>query len=394
MSARVISLNSDLKRLRDEGYELEIKEGYAIVYNVPYLDKSMSIQYGILISPLAMRGDIVKYEKTGLAHVIYFQGTHPYCANGQAMSGILHETFSAKSIAGISVNFSFSNKPQGGYNDYYEKFARYITILQSEAQAIDALVTAATFRRISEDEDSIFAYADTNASRAAISDITDKLKNQKIGIIGLGGTGSYVLDQVAKTPVSEIHLYDGDVFCQHNAFRAPGAPYKAILEESRKKTDYFAEVYGHMHNAVVSHPVFITEENIEELKNLDFVFLCMDTGEHKRVIINKLMEQCISFVDTGIDISEGKRALLGTARITACCLGNITTERDKETVENNISFEPVTDDDLYKSNIQTAELNAFCALMAVIKWKKHCGFYQDLCPYQNRIYNTNDGEFK
>ena len=75
-------------------------------------------------------------------------------------------------------------------------------------------------------------------------------------------------------------------------------------------------------------------------------------------------------------------------------MGNITTERDKETVENNISFEPVTDDDLYKSNIQTAELNAFCALMAVIKWKKHCGFYQDLCPYQNRIYNTNDGEFK
>ena len=93
-----------------------------------------------------------------------------------------------------------------------------------------------------------------------------------------------MLDQVAKTPVSEIHLYDGDVFCQHNAFRAPGAPYKAILEESRKKSDYFAEVYGHMHSAVVSHPVFITEENIEELKNLDFVFLCMDTGEHKRVI--------------------------------------------------------------------------------------------------------------
>lgn len=394
MSARVINLNSDLKRLRDEGYELEIKEGYAIIYNVPYLDKNMLIQHGVLISPLAMRGDIVKYEKTGLAHVIYFQGSQPYCANGQAMSGILLETFSVKSIAGISVNFSFSNKPQGGYNDYYEKFVRYITILQSEAQAIDPLVTANTFKRISEDEDSIFVYADTNASRAAISDITDKLRNQKIGIIGLGGTGSYVLDQVAKTPVSEIHLYDGDVFCQHNAFRAPGAPCKSVLEESRKKTDYFAAVYGHMHNAVVSHPVFVTEENVEELKNFDFIFLCIDTGEHKRIIINKLMEQCISFVDTGIDISENKRELLGTARTTSCCFGNVTTEKDKETVENNISFESVTDDGLYKSNIQTAELNAFCALMAVIKWKKNCGFYQDLCPYQNRIYNTNDGEFK
>ena len=94
-------------------------------------------------------------------------------------------------------------------------------------------------RRIAEDENSIFVYADTNASRATITDITDKLRNQKIGIVGLGGTGSYVLDQVAKTPVSEIHLYDEDIFCQHNAFRAPGAPSKELLEESRKKTDYF-----------------------------------------------------------------------------------------------------------------------------------------------------------
>ena len=394
MSARVISLNSDLKHLRDEGYEIEIKGGSAIVHNIPYLDKDVTIQYGKLISPLSMRGDIVKYQNSGTAHVIYFQGTQPYCANGQQMSGLILRNLSETSIDGIKVNFSFSNKPQGGYHNYYEKFVRYITILQSEAQAIDAAVTATTFKRIAEDDNSVFVYADTNASRAAISDITDKLKNQKIGIVGLGGTGSYVLDQIAKTPVSEIHLYDGDVFCQHNAFRAPGAPCKEVLEDSRKKTDYFAETYGHMHTGISSHPVFVTEENVQELSSLDFVFLCMDTGEHKRIIIEKLMYYCIAFVDTGIDISENKRELLGMARITSCCLGNTTSEADEETVKNNISFDPVTGDELYKSNIQTAELNAFCALMAVIKWKKHCGFYQDLCPYQNRIYNTNDGEFK
>lgn len=391
MSARVISLNPDLKRLRDEGYELEIKEGHAIIHNVPYLDVNKTIQRGIFISPLRMNGDLVKYDGN---HVIFFQGTHPYCADGQPMSGIDHYTYSGKIMAGIQVYFSFSNKPQGGYRDYYEKFTRYIEILQVETQAVDPSVTAKTFRRVAEDENSIFVYADTNASRATITDITDKLRNQKIGIVGLGGTGSYVLDQVAKTPVSEIHLYDGDIFCQHNAFRAPGAPSKELLEESRKKTDYFAEVYGHMHKGIVSHPMYVTATNVHELAALDFVFLCMDTGEHKRIIIDVLMEHSIAFIDTGIDVSEHNRQLICTSRTTAACLGNTAIDMDAQVVKDNISFDPVTDADLYRSNIQTAELNAFCALMAVIKWKKHCKFYQDLCPYQNRVYNTNDGEFK
>ena len=149
-----------------------------------------------------------------------------------------------------------------------------------------------------------------------------------------------------------------------------------------------------MHKGVISHPVFVTDANVEDLIAFNFVFLCMDTGEHKRAIIKTLLNHSIAFVDTGIDISEHNRELLGTARTTAACLGDTTTNVDEQIVKENISFAAVADADLYRSNIQTAELNAFCALMAVIKWKKHCGFYQDLCPYQNRVYNTNDGEFK
>ena len=59
-----------------------------------------------------------------------------------------------------------------------------------------------------------------------------KLMNHKVAIIGLGGTGSYILDMLAKTPVSEIHLFDGDDFLTHNAFRSPGA---ASLDDLSKK---------------------------------------------------------------------------------------------------------------------------------------------------------------
>ena len=64
---------------------------------------------------------------------------------------------------------------------------------------------------------------------------------KKIIILGLGGTGSYILDLVAKTPVKEIHLYDGDTFYQHNAFRSPGAPSSDELRARQTEGDLFQE---------------------------------------------------------------------------------------------------------------------------------------------------------
>jgi len=44
------------------------------------------------------------------------------------------------------------------------------------------------------------------------------------------------LDFIAKTPVREIRIIDGDEFLQHNAFRAPGAPTLDELRELPKRS--------------------------------------------------------------------------------------------------------------------------------------------------------------
>ena len=384
MSVAVINHNPDLKRLQDEGYELEVREGCAIVRNVPYLDVSKTVRYGILVSPLEMSGDLVKYPKMTCKHVIYFQGTLPYRSNGEVLKPIILSQ--TKGVyAGIETDMSFSNKPSGDYNDYYEKFVRYIQILSSEAQAIEPEVTATTFKKVVCNEDNVFNYADTNASRGSIMDITDKLKNHKIGIIGLGGTGSYILDQIAKTPVAEIHLYDGDVFCQHNAFRAPGAAVKELFVEQPFKTDYFKNIYGNMHQKIFSHHCFLEQDNVGELRHLDFIFLSMDSGNAKRIIVNFLKEHNISFIDTGIDINRVDDSLIGMTRTTLSVSGNT------ETAEQHISYEE-PEQDLYQSNVQTADMNAFCALTAVILWKKKLGFYKDNVNKENCVYTTNNGE--
>lgn len=383
MSAAVINLNPDLKRLRDEGYELEIRDAFAIVRNIPYLDHNLSVQRGVLVSNLGMNGSVVKYDNQ---HTIYFHGSMPYRANGSPLNAIFLNSQNT-TIAGVQVDMMFSNKPQGNYTDYYHKFTRYIQLLSAEAQAVDPTATAATFRKVAPDWHGVFNYADTNASRANITGLSDKFVDQRVGIVGLGGTGTYILDMVAKTPVKEIHLYDGDVFCQHNAFRAPGAAAAEIFEVQHNKTDYFQQMYSNMHRQIISHPQFIRESNMEELGELTFVFLAMDSGPDKQVVVDYLSSKGISFIDTGIDIQQTSNGLLGTTRSTLSESGN------REAINRNVSF-AVAEKGLYESNIQTAELNAFCALTAVLRWKAMVGFYRDANQMSNCVYNTIDGEFK
>ena len=70
--------------------------------------------------------------------------------------------------------------------------------------------------------DSVFNFQDTLTSRAEIGDLAALLKNDIIAIIGLGGTGCYLLDFLAKTPVKEIRGFDCDFYYVHNAYRSPG----------------------------------------------------------------------------------------------------------------------------------------------------------------------------
>ena len=126
------------------------------------------------------------------------------------------------------------------------------------------------------------------SSRAGIGAISAKLKLGKVAIVGLGGTGAYILDLVAKTPVEELHLYDDDVLYAHNAFRVPGAASLAELEAMPKKVNYLFSRYDPIRRKVFAHPVRLDNGNLDDLATMDFVFLAIDAGSAKQAIIEKL----------------------------------------------------------------------------------------------------------
>ncbi|HYD47573.1 MAG TPA: ThiF family adenylyltransferase [Terriglobales bacterium] len=93
----------------------------------------------------------------------------------------------------------------------YNKLTHYIRKLQSYVNVLDPLASAAARDSIAVRQDrSVFFYPNMAAAQAGVDAYENKLKLPKIAIVGLGGTGSYILDALAKTPVQEIHLYDND----------------------------------------------------------------------------------------------------------------------------------------------------------------------------------------
>ncbi len=383
MYAKLISRNSDLKRLQDEGYEIEVRQGYLILHSIPYVNASRTIAKGILVTDLTLNGEQTIRPSN---HQVWFAGDFPCKRDGSPILALSH-TSDALTLGGnLLVHHRFSCKPAGGYLDHYQKMTRYAEIISNEARAIDPNVSTCTFRPIeSANDESVFVYTDSASSRAGITGLSEKLAMNKMAIVGLGGTGAYLLDLVAKTQTKEIHLYDGDDFLQHNAFRAPGAASLEILKSKPSKVGYYASIYQQMHRGITPHCEFIDVSNMQQLGEFDFIFLCVDRPSVRLLLADFLHQRKIPFIDVGMELEliEEQRCLIGTCRTT------LSSSEMSDHFSRRVSLTDSPADELYKTNIQVADLNSLNASMAVIRWKKFCGFYQDCYREHQSTYDIN-----
>jgi hypothetical protein len=367
MSTSLIDRSPDLKLLRDEGYDIKIREAKVLVDQVPYLNPEKKVKQGTLSSPLILAGDNVGRPDP---HTVQFTGECCPCDHdGKPMLQLLP--------GGDATQFgTFSRKPaRGHFEDYYEQITTYVALMEGPAKQIDPTATARVFPVIeTTEEESVFQYLDTASSRAGITAASKKLQLNRVAIVGVGGTGSYILDLVSKTPVKQIDIYDADTLLTHNAFRAPGAPSLEELRERPKKVAYLASRYSKMHRGIKPHEDAIDENNVNDLKGADFAFVSIDPGEIKGLIVRQLVEFGIPFVDVGMGINliEDTASLTGLLRVTTAT---------PEKADHLGALLPVRGGNGRNDsgqNIQTAELNALNAALAVIKWKKLLGFYADV----------------
>ena len=381
MSRALIARNQDLRCLQDEGYSLRIiDEGYLLVENIPYVTPQGDVQEGSLVMDLTLSGDTTVPPTT---HVAYWTGEFPHYASGKKLLALIHESTVKSTLSdSIPPAYQFSAKPDNGYRDYHHKVTTYVDILSREARLISPDATAQQWQVVvdQDDADSVFLFADTASARQNTADLARKLQQERVAIVGVGGTGSYVLDLVAKTWVREIHLFDNDPFLQHNALRSPGFFCRDEFEGGPIKSVFHAERYLRMRKGIVPLDTCIDNSNVQQLGTFDTVFLCIDGHPIKA----KILETCVAhntlLIDVGMGLYRVNDSIAGTIRTTTCYTEHYSHAED--------CIDLAGDDapGEYERNAQFAELNALNAALAVIKWKKVRGFYNDLTRELNCEY--------
>lgn len=376
MLKTLASHNPDLQRLLDKGYALAVDSNYLVVRDIPYLDSAGELQWSAFVAKLVLEDQIrVRPEN----HQIFFAAQRPFGLDGQVVRGLGggNATLSlSDSCSDIIVKQSFSHKlKENGqlrdYVDHFEKIESYVAIVCGPAMSRFG-VSPCTFREYQEEtSSSVFKLRDTMTSRAQISDLAKLFENDVVAIIGLGGSGGYLLDFMVKTPVREVRGFDPDSFFVHNAFRSPGSlDVDEGAELRQSKAEVYKKRYENFRHGLTLKPLFIDETSVEELEDVTFAFVSVDKGSSRKRIIDLLISRNIPFIDVGMGLKRHGEPISGTVRTTYF-------PRDTSQVVRSKGYVPETDppDDVYKSNIQIAELNALNAALAVLRFKQIRGFY-------------------
>ena len=322
-------------------------------------------------------------------HTVYFRGEYPCDDSGNQIEAIRNSTNRMELAEGLWIDHYFSAKPYGRtYAGFYDKMSNYAQILGRYARRLDPGATARAGRlTLAEDPNDPFVYMETASSRSGITKTNEMLAKDRVGIVGLGGTGSYIMDYVSKTRVAEIHLFDGDSFQQHNAFRAPGAASPQEISAKRNKAEFYAAKYSAMRTGIVAHQRYVTQEDIGRLASLDFVFVSIDDNATKQWLFSGLHEHSVPFIDVGMGIETVDGKLLGIVRTSLSTPTRGLYVPQHRKIQANVGLEGVGE---YHRNVQTVELNALNAALAVIRWKKWRGLYLDLEGETQSTY-TLDG---
>ena len=226
-----------------------------------------------------------------------------------------------------------------------------------------------------------FNIPNTFEARAAIAPVQDRVRGQRIAIVGLGGTGAYLLDLIAKTPVSKIHLLDSDCVDWHTLKRAPGAPTAEEIElvraRSLLKVDYYHAKYAAFRDGVHSHPVRVDSTSMfaEFLSDcpIDYAFVCIDQltgGDSARqdAVYRALTDAEVPFIDSGVSITLENRAVRGAVTTSAYDAGS-------NAWENAIPNARLDGAAPGYRNVQLPEVNAAAATFAVMEWRRRTGQY-------------------
>lgn len=161
------------------------------------------------------------------------------------------------------------------------------------------------------------------------------LRQLHVGVVGAGGTGSAVAEQLARLGVGELSLFDHDTLTATNVTRVYGS---RVVDQHRLKVEMLA---AHLDGIglgtrVRAIPRSILEEDVaKQLRDCDVVFGCTDKESPRGILNQVALDYLIPVFDTGVAIDApdhviqsivGRVTILTPGQACLFCRRRITAE--------------------------------------------------------------------
>lgn len=135
-------------------------------------------------------------------------------------------------------------------------------------------------------------------------DLDYVLENCVVGVVGLGGGGSQIVQQLAHIGFKRYVLYDFDTIEDTNLNRLIGATQLDVEIKSPKMAIAIRLIRGLQHDASIIPVYKKWQEEPEPLKSCDIVFGCLDGYNNRSELESLTRRALIPYIDIGMDVKE------------------------------------------------------------------------------------------
>lgn len=197
-----------------------------------------------------------------------------------------------------------------------------------------------------EDENPLPPFFDRQV-RAFGPDVQRLLKGLHAGVVGAGGTGSAIVEELCRFGVGRITVFDGDGLVSSNTSRVYGS---AASDEGINKAELQArhvESIG-VGTVVRGVPRPITDEATAKLmRDCDVVFGCTDKATPRGILVRLALRYLIPVIDMGVKIKASEGLVEGVfGRVTTLLPGEACLFCRGRTTPNQIRAESLPPEQL------------------------------------------------
>jgi len=169
-----------------------------------------------------------------------------------------------------------------------------------------------------------------------------------VGVVGAGGTGSLIIEQLTRLGVGEISIFDGDYFEKSNANRVYGSK---ISDNNRNKALIAGEnsLKIGLDTKVNIYKKFISEEYIaKKMRDCDVIFGCTDNHSSRGILVRLSTYYYIPVLDLAVKINSkegeisdvlGRLTLLYPNEACLFCRGRIDVKKIRAESQNVTDYD-------------------------------------------------------